>query len=111
MPAFRVPIVIVGGGLLALVAGQQALGQTPSGLLLGVQASGDTSLFTTNTGGTLTSTATVSGGGSSGGITALIRGDQAFTYVTYNTNDQVKVINNATQTVVQTNRVMKGRAR
>lgn len=74
------------------------------GLLLYVPlASGADSVavFRTNTNGTLTSVATITGVGSNA-FWAAVRGDQAFAYVTYANLDQVKVIDTRTNTVVQT---------
>jgi outer membrane autotransporter protein len=65
------------------------------------QTGNSVSVYTTNSDGTLSSTATLSGFGVQPRA-AAVSGDQAFTYVTNSSSDNVRVINTATGAVVQT---------
>src|SRR5689334_18267381 len=84
----------------AVVAGPA---QAQSGLFLFVPANASLDSFTTNAGTTPTSTGAISGGGSTSGFASVVRGDQAFGYVSYNgASPSIQVLNTATQAVVQT---------
>jgi YVTN family beta-propeller protein/autotransporter-associated beta strand protein len=89
------------GGLLVALASRQACAQ--SGVLLYAPnfGSSNVSLYTSNANGTLSSTATLTGLGTTPN-TVAVRGDQAFAYVTDSISGQLAVINTATQAVVQT---------
>ncbi len=87
---------------LSLVASTPGRARAQEGLLLYVpnQTTNNVSVFQTNADGTLSSVSTISVG--NGPAQAVVRGDQAFAYVTNNTTGTVSVIDTRTQTVVQT---------
>jgi outer membrane autotransporter protein len=96
---FRLRIALA-ACVLAAIAGSA---RAQSGLFLFVPASASLDSFTTNAGTTPTSTGAISGGGSTSGFASVVRGDQAFAYVSYNgASPSIQVINTATQAVVQT---------
>ncbi|MBN8942896.1 MAG: autotransporter domain-containing protein [Rhizobiales bacterium] len=86
----------------ALAAGTSDRARAETGLLLYAPSIGDgtTSAFTTNADGSLNPTATIGTGAGSG--YAWVRPDQAFAYVTSRLSNSIRVIDTATQTVVQT---------
>ena len=88
------------GGLLVAGASRQAGAQSGVFLYTPNFGSGNTSLYTTNPNGTLTSSAPLTATGATPN-TVAVRGDQAFAYVTDTTSNQLFVINTATQGVVQ----------
>ena len=102
MRIFR-PLIALGCvALSGAMAAEPA--QAQSGLFYFVPTGTNVSTFTTNSGGTPTSTGTIGGGGATNAFMSLVRGDQAFAYQTYGggASDSLQVINTATGSVVQT---------
>ena len=97
-PLIALGCVALGGAMAAEPA------QAQSGLFYFVPTGTNVSTFTTNSGGTPTSTGTIGGGGATNAFMSLVRGDQAFAYQTYGggASDSLQVINTATGSVVQT---------
>jgi autotransporter-associated beta strand protein/YVTN family beta-propeller protein len=95
----RFVAAFMGCAVLALAASRA---QAQSDLFLYVPFISDTSAYTTNAGGTLGAGTTIGGGGSTIGANAVVRGDQAFAYVTFSAGNTLQVVNTATQSVVQT---------
>jgi len=97
---FVVTLAFASGIALSVLSGGKAYAE--SGLLLYTpnNGSGNVSVYTTNADGTLASTSTLAVG--NGPAYAAVRGDQAFAYVTNNTDNTLSVIDTKTNTVVQT---------
>ncbi|WP_411883674.1 autotransporter domain-containing protein [Polaromonas sp. YR568] len=89
---------LVGAGLA--VAGYGGACAQEGLLLYATTATNDVSVLRTNADGTLGAVTTINVGAAS--THAVVRGDQAFAYVTLNGQDQLKVIDTRTNTVVQT---------
>ena len=97
------------GCVLLLLAAVASPARAQSDLFLFTPGSNAVSVFTTNAGSTPTSITSIGGGGSTGGFASVVRGDQAFAYVSYNgASDSIQVINTATRSVVQTVAVAGG---
>ncbi len=88
-----------GAALAALVSGEA---HAQSGLLLYTPNSGsnNVSVYTSNADGTLAATSTLAVGNTP--VYAVVRGDQAFAYVTNNNANTLSVIDTQTNAVVQT---------
>ena len=92
--------LLAGTALMALSSG---IAHAQQGLLYYVPngVSDSVSVFSTNANGSLTPVTTISGIGNNPEQIA-VRGDQAFAYVSLNIDNQLKVIDTRTNTVVQT---------
>ncbi len=84
-----------------MLAGVPAQAQSDLLLYVPNMVSDNISVYTTNTGGTLTPTTTISSAATSVPNYAAMRSDQAFAYVTLRDTSSIAVYNTATQSLIQ----------